>query len=226
MKKNSLLAALITAAVLAIVPAAAQAHVTIQPGSASADSYTRIDLRVPNESDSASTKSVKVKFPSGIYYTGYEPIPGWKVSVKSRKLATPIKMEDDTLTTETEEVSITATGDGIEPGQFQDFGLSISTPNKPGTALKFPAVQTYSDGEVARWIGSESSEQPAPTLELTAAEAEGHHGGEADDAEASDSDSSSTIAWIALALGALGLIAGGSALVLSRRRAALAARPG
>jgi uncharacterized protein len=215
MKQRSFLLALAVLGALALTPALAQAHVTVQPKEAPADSYTQVNVRVPNEDEKASTKSVKVQFPAGIYYTGYQAIPGWKITVKTRKLATPVKMEDDNLTTETDEVDFTATGGGIEPGQFQDFPLVISTPSKVGEVLKFPAVQTYSSGEVVRWIGAESSDNPAPTVTLTAAESE-HGGGTASNASG-DGSSSDTLAWIALAVGGLGLILGAVALATRRR---------
>lgn len=219
MSKRVLLAAVAAIAALAAVPGAAGAHVTVHPETAPADSYTRIDFRVPNEEENASTKSVKVQFPAGIYATSYQSIPGWKVTVSTTKLATPVKMEDDTLTTQTKEVEFTATGGGIEPGQFQDFGLSISTPDKSGEALKFPAVQTYSNGDVVRWIGAAGSESPAPLLTLTAAESESGHMTSTAAADASsDSGSTGTVAWIALALGALALLMGIAILAGSRRR--------
>ncbi|MFT4048873.1 MAG: YcnI family protein [Solirubrobacterales bacterium] len=216
MKRTFLLATL-TAAALALAPGLAGAHVTVQPSTAPADGFTRIDVRVPNEEADAATTKVVVQFPAGIYWTSYEPVDGWKVTVKTRKLTTPVKVEDDELTSETESVEFTATGDGIEPGQFQDFGLSISTPDKPGEALKFPAVQTYSSGEVVRWIGAQGSDQPAPMLTLTAADA-GHHAATESDSDDAAESSSDTIAWIALALGALALALGGSALAIARRR--------
>jgi uncharacterized protein YcnI len=35
--------------------------------------------------------------------------------------------------------------------------------------LVFPALQTYSDGSVVRWIGAETSDTPAPRVTLEAA---------------------------------------------------------
>lgn len=215
MKKRSLLFAALLFGVLALVSGPANAHVTVQPGTAAADGFTRVNIRVPNEDPKAATKSVVVKFPAGIYWTSYEPVPGWKVKVSSRKLATPVKVEDDELTTETESVEFTATGNGIEPGQFQDFGLSISTPDKPGAVLEFPAVQTYGNGEVVRWIGAADSDNPSPALSLTAAEPEHGHTTESDE---DDKSETSTVSWIALALGGLGLLVGASALFVARRR--------
>ena len=72
----------------------------------------------------------------------------------------------------------------------------------------FKVSQTYSDGSVVDWAGPEDSDTPAPVVAVGAA----GHG-----AEASHSDSSKTIAIIALVVGALGLLAGGAALVAGRR---------
>ena len=73
---------------------------------------------------------------------------------------------------------ITWTGDGeqglVPPGAFQDFGLSVLTPDAEGETLTFKALQTYEGGEVVRWIGAPDAEEPAPTVTLTAA-AEAEH---------------------------------------------------
>ena len=41
-------------------------------------------------------------------------------------------------------------------------------PNEPGKALTFKALQTYSNGEVVRWIGPPDADEPAPQVTLTA----------------------------------------------------------
>ena len=41
-----------------------------------------------------------------------------------------------------------------------------------GSSLVFPAVQTYSGGEVVRWIGDESADEPAPAIAVLAAASE------------------------------------------------------
>jgi periplasmic copper chaperone A len=194
-----------TAAALAL-PAAAQAHVTIQPDTAEAGSFTRVNVRVPNERDKAGTSKVQVQLPSGFEFVSYEPRPGWTVAVE--------KSGDSVR-------EITWTGHGrqgvIGPGQFMDFGLSVKMPDgKPGQKLTFKAIQTYDNGEVVRWIGPEDAEEPAPTVTLTAA------GGE-EPAPASstttsdDGGGSDTLSIIALIVGALGLAAGGAALATRRR---------
>jgi uncharacterized protein YcnI len=211
---------------LLAVPGSAAAHVTVQPSNAPAGQFVRLDVRVPNELDNASTTKVDVQLPSGFIFASYEAEPGWKVTVKRRKLDTPVTAEGETFT---EEVSqITWTGSGTEgkigPGQFKDFGLSVQIPDKAGTKLKFPTIQTYSNAKVVRWIGSESSEEPAPLVEVTAASGEkpasttsSSTDEEKSSSDESGNDDSKTLSIIALIVGGLGLVLGGFALSRARR---------
>ena len=93
MIKHALLA---TAALALVVPATAQAHVTLQPDTGVAGAYTRLDVRVPNERDDASTTKVEVQFPDGFAAASYEPVPGWDVKVAKKQLEQPIQT-DETL---------------------------------------------------------------------------------------------------------------------------------
>jgi uncharacterized protein len=217
---NSRIIAAAGAAVALAVPAAAQAHVTLQPKQAPADGYTRLDVRVPNEEDAKATTKVVVQMPPGFAGVSYEPVPGWRTAVATRKLATPIKTDDGTLTEEVARITFTATGQGLAPGQFQDFGLSLRLPDKPaGTKITFKALQTYEGGTVVRWIGAPDSDRPAPQVTLTAAAEEGH-AAPAPAAAATDDDGGDDggngLAIAALIVGALGLLAGGAALVRAR----------
>ena len=141
-----------------------------------------------------------------------------------RKLDKPVEQFGEQITEEVDTISFT--GDGktgtIGPGQFQDFGLSLGVPDTPGKAITFKAVQTYSNGEVVRWIGGPDSEQPAPQVQLTAAEEEeGAAAAPAEPAapaaEADDDGGSDTLAIIALIVAVVGLLAALAAL-LGRRR--------
>ena len=215
----------VMALALVLAPAA-MAHVTIQPGEAPAGEFTRLDVRVPNKKDNQGTVKLVVQFPDGFADVSYQPVPGWKVNVKTEKAPTPIKSEGATVT---EQVSqITWTGDGnqgiIGPAQFQDFGISTQIPDKPGTTLIFKAVQTYEGGEVVRWIGALDSEEPAPHVKVTAASAESGAAattGTTQTASKSDDDDEDDdmLPIIALVVGGLGLLLGGTALLRSRRRA-------
>jgi periplasmic copper chaperone A len=209
-------------ATLVVAPTAA-AHVTLQPDETAAGDFTRLDIRVPNERDDASTTKVDVRFPAGFLFVSTEPVPGWDAQVTMRKLDKPVEQFGEQIS---EEVGrVTFTGDGetgvIRPGEFQDFGLSVGVPDKAGSTLTFPSLQTYSSGEVVRWIGPPDSEEPAPQVKLTAAEPEG--GGAAEPAatqpaaDGDDDGGSDTLAIIALIVGIAGLAAGLAALFLRGR---------
>jgi uncharacterized protein len=212
MKRTIIIAA--TAAALAL-SAPAQAHVTLQPGEAPAGAFKRLDVRVPNEQDSKATTKVVVQMPPGFSGVSYEPVAGWRTTVTTRKLATPVQTDDGPLTEEVASLTFTATGAGIAPGQFQDFGLSLRIPDRPaGTKLTFKALQTYAGGEVVRWIGAAGSDRPAPLVTVTAADPAPAPAAEAKDEE--EDDGGSGLAIVALIVGALGLLAGGAALARSR----------
>jgi uncharacterized protein len=217
MNRRITLAATAVTAALALASGTAQAHVTVQPAQAPAGGYVRLDVRVPNEDPSKATTKVAVQMPPGFAEVSYQPVPGWRVTVAKRKLATPVKTDEgDTLTEEVAKLTFAATGKGLAPGQFQDFGLAVGLPAKPvGTKLTFKALQTYAGGKVVRWIGVPGSDHPAPQVTLVAA------GGPTTvtPAPASEKEESSGngLAIAALIVGALGLLAGGAALVAARR---------
>ena len=119
--------AVLTAAGALAVPAAAQAHVTLQPKTAVAGAYTVLDVRVPNERDNASTVKVDVQFPDGFPAASYQPIAGWKVKVIRKKLAKPIQTDDGPITEGIDRMIWTGskrTGLGkIGPGEFMDLPM-------------------------------------------------------------------------------------------------------
>ena len=161
------------AAVLGL-PGLAQAHVTVQPGTAEGGSISVVALRVPTERDDASTTRFRVVLPREhpIGSVRTTPVPGWKVATTTRKLAEPIDLFGEQLDTVVSQVTWTATGTGIGPGQYQDFALSLGPLPESGQ-LVLKAVQTYSSGERVSWneVSLDESvepEHPAPVLTLTA----------------------------------------------------------
>jgi uncharacterized protein YcnI len=227
-------AAAVIAAALAL-PASASAHVTIQPPTAPADGFTRLDVRVPNERDDAPTTKVDVQMPDGFASVSYEPVPGWTVKVTSGPLDNPIQTDDGEITEGVKQITWTADSDdaGIPPGAFQDFGLSFRVPGKAGDKLEFKALQTYTGGEVVRWIGAEGSDNPAAIVTVvdpSGTDAASHGGSAAPEATSaattaastSDDGSGNGLAIVALIVGALGLVVGAAALLSGRRSGAAA----
>ncbi|MFD0002988.1 YcnI family protein [Streptomyces sp. NPDC127178] len=170
------------------------AHVSVQPeGTAAKGGYAVVDFKVPNERDDASTTKLEVTFPTDHPLASVMPeaIPGWKAEVTKSKLDKPLEMHGKKITEAVSKVTWTADGEGVKPGFFQKFPVSVGTLPEDADELVFKAIQTYSNKEVVRWIevpqeGQEEPENPAPVLELSAAE-EGHHGSSSSD-KASDSD--------------------------------------
>ena len=197
----------------------AQAHVTISSSDAVQGGQARIAFRVPDESDTLSTTKLQVNLPTDepVASVLVQPVPGWTAKVTTTKLATPITTDDgDQVTEAISEITWTAdsAGSAIHPGQFQEFPISLGPlPNKD--SMTFKALQTYSDGSIARWIdeptpGGAEPEHPAPVLTLAPASNETTSAGSptATATKASDDDTSSnalplTISIIAglLALG-------------------------
>jgi periplasmic copper chaperone A len=211
------------AAVLALAPSAG-AHVTVQPEQVPAGGFTRLDVRVPNERDNANTTKVVVQLPPGVLSVSYEPVPGWDVKLTMRKLDKPVEQFGEQVNEEVGRIAFI--GDGrtgvIRPGQFQDFGLSVAVPEgNPGSKLTFKALQTYTGGEVARWIGPPDSEEPAPQVELTSAGAEQAAAEPAAEQApaAEEDDDGNGLAVVALVVAIAGLVAGLAALGLRRGRA-------
>ena len=223
MKIRSYIVGAVVAA-LALAPAAA-AHVTLQPSEAPAGGFTRLDVRVPNERDNAGTTKVVVQMPPGFLSVSTEPVPGWDAQLTMRQLDEPVEQFGEQVTEEVGRITFTADGEAsaIQPGQFQDFGLSLAVPEgRPGTMLTFKALQTYSNGEVVRWIGPPDSEEPAPQVELTPAEEEEAAAPAAEEpaapAATEEDDEGNGLAIAALIVGGAGLATGLAALFLSRRR--------
>ena len=213
-------------------PAAAQAHVTVQPNAVPAGGFTVLDVRVPNEQDAGATTKVDVKFPAGFAEVSYQATPGWSVKVVKSKLATPVQTDDGPVTEAVTRMIWTADNAkaGIQPGQFRDFPISVQVPGKAGDALTFKALQTYSTGEVVRWIGGPNAEQPAPQVQVTAAAATHATAttpakpaatNAATPAAAKDTADGNGLSIVALIVGGLGLLFGIGSLVVARR----AARP-
>ncbi|WP_033344557.1 YcnI family copper-binding membrane protein [Catenuloplanes japonicus] len=212
----------------------ASAHVTVNPREAVQGGYAKVDFRVPNESDTASTTKIEVFLPetSPIGSVSTQPVPGWEVAIEKGAPAVPVTAHGTQITEVVKKVTWTAAaGSEIKPGTFQEFGVSLG-PLPETDQLVFKALQTYSDGEVVRWIdepvaGGEEPESPAPVLTLTAAGAATDEGAEETSSEAApasegDSGPALGIAIAGLVAGLIGLVLGGLAYTRGGARPASA----
>jgi uncharacterized protein YcnI len=178
-------AALALAGLLAI-PAIALGHARVSPAVSVSGQLQLYSLAVPTEKSGATTKVV-MTVPSGFGIDSFVPPPaGWRQQVQSTGAG-----EDAIVQKVTWSGGTTPTG---EDSLFQFLA-------QPATArdYTFRVQQTYSDGSIVDWSGSESSEAPAPTIQVK--DSLGGAGG------------TSMLTIIALVVGVLGLAAGALALV-------------
>ncbi|MEV5768870.1 YcnI family protein [Micromonospora sp. NPDC052213] len=200
--------------------APASAHVSVNPQEATQGGYGRFAFRVPNESDTASTTKVEVVLPENapVGSVSTMPVPGWTVAVEKRKVDPPVEVHGSQLTEVVAKLTWTATGNaGVKPGEFQEFPVSMG-PLPQVDTMVFKTLQTYSDGNVQRWIeeptpGGEEPESPAPVLTLTAASPSAAPTGGAAPAQADDDDDAEGVG-LATGLGIAGLVAGAGGLLL------------
>jgi uncharacterized protein YcnI len=135
-----------------------------------------LTFHVPNEESKAYTVKVDVQIPTAhpIAQLLVQPVPGWNVSVKTITLTKPITTDDGTFNSAVSEVIWS--GGKILPGQFQSFTISADPMPSGESQVAFKAIQTYSNGDVVRWIdlqqpGLPAPAHPAPVVTLTTATA-------------------------------------------------------
>ena len=168
-------AVLLGAAAVVAVPAAAGAHVTVQPDTVEGGGYAVVALRVPNERDDASTTRVVVRLPADQPLGSVQttPVPGWTSRVVERTLEEPVEVHGEPVERVAARIVWTATGPGVRPGQFQDFAVSMG-PLPDSGQLVLATEQVYSSGERVNWneVAVDESvepERPAPVLTLAPA---------------------------------------------------------
>ncbi|QFZ18254.1 DUF1775 domain-containing protein [Saccharothrix syringae] len=172
-RARALTAVVVAAGAALLFPATASAHVTVSPATAEPGGYARVVFRVPNERDDASTNRLEVVLPTEHRFASVsvQPVPGWTATTRTEKLDPPVKVGDRELTEAV--TAIVWEGGEVAPGQFQEFPVSLGRLPQDERELVFKALQTYSGGEVVRWIdtpaeGTSEADHPAPKLSVKA----------------------------------------------------------
>lgn len=234
-RRWAVVGAVTTALLLGPLAGIASAHVTVISPGATQGGYTKVTFRVPTESDSPTTK-VEVAMPTDtpIASVRVQPHDGWSYEVTTAAPETPLSDDDGPITEIVTRVVWTATGDGIKPGEFDEFNISAG-PLPDADQVVFKVLQTYGDGEVVSWIeesvpGAEEPEHPAPVLALAPATGDEMGTTSAADATTGEvptatdvaapvvSDSTpTTLAVIGLVLAVVAVIGAGYAVLRTRR---------
>jgi uncharacterized protein YcnI len=157
----------------------AWAHAEVSPAVVKAKTAQVFTLAVPTEKENATTTKIELTPPAGFSIDSFVPAPGWK-----RQAQTTGSGEEAVVQ------KVTWTGGSVPTGEDAAFQFLASTDESK--TYRFAVTQTYSDGSVVDWSGAESSDTPAPAIE----------------AKSSLGGGSSTLALVALIVGALALVVG------------------
>jgi uncharacterized protein YcnI len=139
----------------------ASAHVEVTPKSSTTGEEETYTVHVPVEKEVPSTK-ITIKMPSGTEFDSYQPVAGWNFTSQ--------KGSGGKVTS----ITFEATGQGILPGQFQQFVFAAKNPDNAGK-ITWDAYQYYKDGSVVEWTGDEGSDSPHSITDIVTATAGDQH---------------------------------------------------
>ena len=180
------LVAVIASIAALLAPAVASAHARISPPVSVSGKLQLFSLAVPTEKAGLTTSKLVMTVPAGFGIDSFAPPPpGWRMQVAQSGSG------DSAVVTQ-----VTWTGGHTPTGEDSLFQF-LAQPASSKT-YTFQVQQTYSDGSIVDWAGPETSAAPAPTIEAKSSLGGG---------------GVSALTIVALVIGALGLLAGGFALV-------------
>jgi uncharacterized protein YcnI len=174
----------LTALVGLIVVSAASAHARISPAVSLSKELQLYGLAVPTEKENLTTRKIVLTVPNGFGIDSFVPAPGWHRSLQQTGSG-----ESAVIT------KVTWTGGHTPTGEDSLFQFLAQPASSKTYTLQ--VEQTYSDGSIVNWTGPESSDSPAPQIEAKTSLGGG---------------GSSTLAIVALVVGAIAVILGGIAL--------------
>jgi uncharacterized protein YcnI len=140
-------------AVAALVAvSAASAHARVSPPVSLAKELQLYSLAVPTEKENLKTTKIMLTVPAGFGIDSFVPAPGWTQQLQQTGSGDSAVVQ-----------KVTWAGGSVPTGEDSLFQF-LAQPAKAGT-YTFQVQQTYSDGSIVNWSGSEASAAPAPTIE-------------------------------------------------------------
>ena len=162
----------------------AWAHAEISPPVTKSKALQLFTLAVPTEKAGLTTNKIELTLPSGFGIDSFAPSTGWKRQLQQTGSGANAVIQ-----------KVTWTGGSVPTGEDSVFQF-LASPNSSKT-YAFAVRQTYSDGSVVDWSGPESSDTPAPRIEVMSSLGGGGN---------------STLAIIALVVAGIGVVLAGVAL--------------
>jgi uncharacterized protein YcnI len=167
----------------------AWAHATISPPVAKAKVLQQFTLAVPTEKEGATTSKIELIPPAGVVIDSFSAEAGWTRVTKATGSGEEAVIQD-----------IVWTGGSVPTGEDSVFHFVANLGSAKTYA--FVVTQTYSDGTLVDWSGTESSDTPAPLVGAKTSLGGG---------------SSSTLPIIALALAGVAVLLGVAGLLGGKR---------
>jgi uncharacterized protein YcnI len=173
------------AGALVLAPAAF-AHARVSPAVSLSGKLQLYSLAIPTEKENLTTTKIVLTVPKGFGIDSFVPAPGWTQQIQQTGSGDSAIVQ-----------KVTWTGGNVPTGEDSLFQF-LGQPASSGT-YTFDVEQTYSDGSIVDWSGSEASAAPAPAIQAVSS-----MGG----------SSGSTLGIVGIALGAIALIVAGAGLFL------------
>jgi periplasmic copper chaperone A len=232
MRRGSRFAGLIGLVAIASIVLAgpAWAHVTVDPPSAPQGGTVKLSFLAPNEEAPARVTELQIFFPvppaTPIPTVTVEPKPGWTFKLTMLHLAKPLVTDDGSIADVVSAIDWKADNTAAQIGasEFGEFTIDADGLPDSGTQVVFKALQTYSNGDVVRWIEpvpakGDAPEHPTPILQLTNPNGSAA-AAPATAVRASTKDNSArSLGIAALIVGVVALFAAAGSLVNKRRTA-------
>ena len=168
-----------------VLASSAVAHARVSPPVSLAKELQLYSLTVPTEKEGVTTSKIVLTVPQGFGIDSFVASPGWTMHLQQTGSGDNAVIQ-----------KVTWTGGHTPTGEDSLFQF-LAQPASAGT-YTFTVQQTYSDGSIVDWSGSESSDAPAPTIQAKSSIGGG---------------STSTMTIVALALGVVALVVAIVALV-------------
>ena len=158
-----------TLGLLACLPLAAEAHVTLEIQQAPPNSTYRAVFRVPHGCEGAPTIRVTVRLPEGVTEARPMPKAGWTLRTVPRATA-PAAAGHGAAPPVAE---VIWEGGSLDDAHYDEFIVRMRLPDRAGELLYIPVVQDCPDGKQAAWVeipepGRRVTDyrMPAPALRL------------------------------------------------------------
>jgi uncharacterized protein YcnI len=150
------LAVATVAAVSLVLAGTASAHAIVSPPVAKSKVLQQFTLSVPTEDANTTTTQVELTVPSGFAIDSFEPSPGWKRTEQSTGSGEEAVVQ-----------KVTWSGGNVPTGEDATFRFNASLGSNK--TYVFDVRQTYANGKIVDWTGSESSDTPAPRIDAVSA---------------------------------------------------------